>query len=64
MAKTKQEQLKVLDAEIKQAEAEENETYLNYIIRIKEFTINVHPGAAVYMNSGSPPPPPPYGGGG
>lgn len=60
MAKTKEEKLKVLDAEIAQAEAEENETYLNYIIRIREMTINVHPGAAIYMNSGSPPPLPPY----
>lgn len=60
MAKAKEEQLKVLDAEIKKAEAEENEQYLNYIIRIREMTINVHPGAAIYMNSGSPPPLPPY----
>lgn len=58
--KVKEEQLKVLDAEIKKAEGEENETYLNYVIRIRKMTINVSPGAAIYMNSGSPPPLPPY----
>lgn len=60
MAKTKKEQLKVLDAEIKAAEAEENEQYLEYIIRIREMTININAGGALYMNSGSPPPLPPY----
>lgn len=58
--KTKKEQLKVLDAEIKSAEAEENEQYLQYIIRIREMTININAGGALYMNSGSPPPIPPY----
>lgn len=36
MAKAKEEQLKVLDEELLKAEAEENEQYLNYIIRIRE----------------------------
>lgn len=64
MAKTKEDKLKILNAEIAAAEEAEDETYLKYVIRIKEMTITIEDGGIMYMNSGSPPPPPPYGGGG
>lgn len=60
MDETKEEQLKVLDAEVKKAEEEGDEQYLEYIIRIRKMTININAGGALYMNSGSPPPLPPY----
>jgi hypothetical protein len=57
------EKLKLLEKQIAEAEAEENETYLNYLVRIREQTIHVYAGGQVFINSGTPPPPPPYGGG-
>lgn len=62
MAKTKEQQLKVLDAEIKKAEAEGDEAYLKYIINIRDSTINfnVNAGGVLIVQSGSPPPLPPY----
>lgn len=56
MAKqTKEEKLKVLEAE-----DTESEVYLEYIMRIREMTINVNDGGILIMQSGSPPPLPPY----
>lgn len=65
MAKTKKE-LKKLQAEIAEAEAQGDEVYLNYLQRIYDntITININDGGTLIMQSGSPPPPPPYGGGG
>jgi hypothetical protein len=60
---TKDEKIAHLEAELKKAQEEGNETYLEYLIRIRELTINVHTGGQVFFNSGNPPPVPPYGGG-
>lgn len=57
---SKKEKLKHLEAEQKKAEEEGNETYLEYIIRIKKLTINMAENSQVFLNSGSPPPLPPY----
>lgn len=59
---SKEEKVKHLKAEIKKAEEEGNETYLEYLIEIKKLTINMAPGSQILFNSGSPPPLPPYGG--
>lgn len=63
MAKTKKEKLKVLGAEIKAAEAQGDEVYLNYLQRIYDntITINIEDGGTLVMQSGSPKPLPPYG---
>lgn len=63
MAKTKKENLKVLGAEIKAAEAQGDEVYLNYLQRIYDntITINIEDGGTLVMQSGSPKPLPPYG---
>ena len=60
---SKKEKIEHIDAEIKKAEAEGNETYLEYLIKIKHLTINMAPNSQILFNSGSPPPLPPYGGG-
>lgn len=54
---TKAEKIKQLDAEIKAAEEEGDESYLNYIMRIKEMNIHVYDGGVVLFNSGKPNPP-------
>lgn len=59
---SKEEKVKHLKAEIKKAEEEGNETYLEYLIEIKKLTINMAPNSQIFFNSGSPPPIPPYGG--
>ena len=53
-----------LEAEIKKAIESGDETYLKYIIHIKNLTINVAAYGQVFFNTGNPPPLPPYGGGG
>lgn len=60
MAKTKKEQLKVLDAEIKAAEESGDEAYLKYVINIRDSTINfnVNDGGVLIVQSGNPTPPP------
>lgn len=58
------EKIKILEAQIAEAEEEGNETYLKYLVKIKELTIHNYSGGQIFVNSGSPPPPPPYGGGG
>jgi ribonuclease HIII len=60
---TKDEKIAHLEAEIKKAQEEENETYLNYLQRIRKLTINVYDGGTVIFQTGTPKPPPPYGGG-
>lgn len=62
MAKTSEEKIKSLNAQIAQAEEEGDEVYLNYLLRIREMTINNY--GTIYFQAGNPPPPPPYGGGG
>jgi ribonuclease HIII len=44
-----------LDAEIKKAEDEGNESYLNYLLRIREQTIHVYEGGIVIFQSGTLP---------
>jgi len=61
---SKEEKLASLKAKIAQAEEEENEVYLKYIVEVQNLTINMAPNSYIFINSGSPPPPPPYGGGG
>ena len=61
---TKDEKIAHLEAEIKKTKEEGNETYLEYLIKIKQLTINMAPNSQILFNSGSPPPLPPYGGGG
>lgn len=60
--KTNEEKLKILNAEIKAAEEAEDESYLNYIINIRDSTINftVEDGGLLIVQSGSPKPLPPY----
>lgn len=60
---TEDEKTAHLEAELKKAQEEGNETYLKYIIHIKNLTINMAPNSQLFFNSGSPPPLPPYGGG-
>lgn len=57
---TKDEKIKHLEAELKKAEEEGNETYLKYLIEIKHLTINMAENSQIFFNSGSPPPLPPY----
>ena len=57
---SKKEKIQHIDAEIKKAEEEENETYLKYLIEIKHLTINMAENSQIFFNSGSPPPLPPY----
>lgn len=61
---TKDEKIAHLEAQIKKAEEEGDENYLEYIIRIKNLTINVEAYGQMFVNTGNPPPLPPYGGGG
>jgi ribonuclease HIII len=44
-----------LDAEIAKAEEEGNESYLNYLLRIREQTIHVYEGGIVIFQSGTLP---------
>lgn len=60
---TKDEKIAQLEAQIKKVAEEGNENYLEYLIRIKNLTINMAPNSQIFFNSGSPPPLPPYGGG-
>lgn len=60
---TKSEKKAHLEAEIKKAQEEGDESYLEYIIKIKNLTINMAPNSQMFFNSGTPPPLPPYGGG-
>lgn len=57
---SKEEKAATLKAEMKKAVEEGNETYLEYLIRIRDLTINMAPNSQIFFNSGSPPPLPPY----
>ena len=52
---THEEKIEHLDAEIAKAKEEGNEYYLEYLLRIRKMTINVHQGGTVIFQSGTLP---------